>query len=107
MVGEYLLYAVLALAGLGSILLVGTSMMALLRRRSLSYFLVTLALAMLVLRSLLGAVMVGDILSADVHHLLEHVLDVIVIGSLLTAVITARRNQFDVPDTVEYSKHND
>lgn len=107
MAGEYLLYAVLVIAGLGSTLLVGTPMLVLLRRRSLSYFLVTLALAALVLRSLLGAVMVGDLISAHIHHILEHVLDVVVIALLFIAVITARRVEFEMPDTVEYPNHDE
>ena len=107
MAGEYLLYAVLVIAGLGSTLLVAGSIMAFLRRRSVSYFLVTLALVMLVLRSLLGAVMVGDLIPADVHHFLEHVSDVVVIGSLLMAVIKARHNKLEVPNTGEYSNHDD
>lgn len=84
------LLVILMLAGIGSASLVAVSTGALLRRRSWSYFLVTLAIGTLTLRTFLGAVMVGDFISPDMHHTLEHLLDVLVIGLLFGAVYLAR-----------------
>lgn len=91
MAAEYLLPLILLIAGLGGVLLVTLSSLALFRRQSLSYFLVTLAIATLVVRSFLGTVMLGGLLSDYSHHLLEHVLDIVVIGLLFTAVLVTRR----------------
>ena len=105
MTDEYLLPVVLGVAGLGSAVLVGAAALALFRRQSLSYFLVTLAVGTLLLRSFLGAVMLGGVMSAHGHHLLEHVLDAVVIGLLFAAVYAARRIEPE-PTTAGYG-HDD
>lgn len=87
---ELPLLTVLALAGLGSGFLVAVSLGALVRRRSWSYFLVTIAIATLVLRTLLGVVTLGEFVSLELHHLLEHVLDLLIVGLLFGAVYLAR-----------------
>lgn len=92
---EYLLPFILAIAGLGAGLLVAVSSLAVFRRRSLPYVLVTLAIGTLLLRSFLGTVMLGGLVSGHSHHFLEHVLDVLVVGLLFTAVHTARRIEDD------------
>lgn len=81
---------ILVVAGLGSGVLVALSFTALVRRRSWPYFLVTLAIGSLMLRSFLGVVMVGGYLSPDIHHLLEHFLDVLTIVLLFSAIYVAR-----------------
>lgn len=91
MADDYLLPFVLAVAGLGASILVAVSSLALFRRQSLPYFLVTLAIGTLLLRSFLGTVMLGGLVSGHSHHFLEHVIDVIVVGLLFTAIYTARR----------------
>lgn len=95
MTDEHLLPFILAIAGLGAGLLVAVSSLALFRRQSLPYVLVTLAIGALLLRSFLGTVMLGGLLSGHSHHFLEHVLDVIVVGLLFTAIYTARRIEDD------------
>lgn len=107
MADQHLLPVVLAVTGLGSAALVAVALTALFRRRSLSYFLVTMALGTLLLRSFLGAVTVGGIVSQHDHHLLEHVLDAIVIGLLFTAVYTARSIDPPSPSDVRYGSHDD
>lgn len=82
---------VLVVAGLGAAVLVAISGLALYRRRSLSYVLVTLAIGALLLRSLLGTVTLGGLLADPTHHVLEHVVDVVVVGLLFAAVYAARR----------------
>jgi len=84
------LYASLVVAGIGSVLLVVLASAALFRRRSLSYFLITMAIGTLALRSFLGAVTVAGYLSLRSHHVLEHVLDALVIGLLFAAVYAVR-----------------
>lgn len=91
MADEFILPVILVVAGLGSGVLAGVAALALFRRQSLSYFLVTLAVGTLLLRSFLGVVTLGGLVSAHEHHLLEHVLDAVVIGLLFSAVYAARR----------------
>lgn len=87
---ELPLLTVLALAGIGSGFLVAVSLGAFVRRRSWSYFLVTIAIGTLVLRTILGVVTLGELVSLEVHHLLEHVLDLLIVGLLFGAVYLAR-----------------
>ena len=81
---------ILGTAGLGSSALVVLAFVALLRRQSWSYFLVTLAIGLLMLRTFLGVVMIGGYLSLEIHHFLEHFLDVLMIVLLFAAVYMAR-----------------
>lgn len=81
---------VLLVAGLGSGLVVSLALAAFARRRSLSYFLVTLALTTLLTRSLLGVLFVNGSLGHPQHHLLEHGLDVVGVLFLFGAVYAAR-----------------
>lgn len=82
---------VLALAGLGSSLLIGLALAALVRRRSWSYLLVLLALATLLSRTVLAALTMNAVLADATHHLLEHSLDVLMSALVVAAVYTARR----------------
>lgn len=86
----YTLLAILTIAGLGSGALIALSLTALVRRRSWSYFLVTLAIGSLLIRTFLGVVMVGGYLPLDIHHLLEHFLDVLMIALLFAAIYVVR-----------------
>lgn len=85
-----LLTLVLALAGLGSGLVVVLALAALARRRSLSYFLVTVALATMLTRTVVGILGVNHVIGELPHHLLEHSLDVFTVVLLLGAVYAAR-----------------
>lgn len=80
----------LALAGLGSAVLVGLALAAFARRGSRSYLLVVLALATLLARTALGALSLTRTLSLVDHHALEHVLDVAMAALVIAAVYTAR-----------------
>lgn len=90
-VAEPLLVVILAAGGLASALVLGLAVLALARRRSPSYVLVTLALSTLLARVVVGFMDVGGALDATAHHLLEHGLDVLTVALLLGAVYLARR----------------
>lgn len=83
----------LVLAGGGSLLLVGIAAAAFVQRRSRSYLLVLLALATLLARTVAGVLMINGVVDDAVHHTLEHVLDVALIGFLLVAVYTVRSDR--------------
>lgn len=87
---EELLLVILAITAVGSAVLGSLAGMALFRRRSLSYFLVTIAIGTLLLRSFLGMVTIPGLISTHTHHVLEHILDTLVIGLLFAAVYVAR-----------------
>ena len=87
---QFALYASLVVAGGGSVILVAIAGLALRRRRSVSYALITMAIGALVLRSFLGAVTLAGYASIHLHHVVEHLLDALVIGLLFVAVYAAR-----------------
>src|SRR6056297_3426740 len=80
----------LALAGLGSAVLVGLALAALVRRRSRSYLLMTLALATLLARTAVAALLFTGSVSAASHHWVEHVLDAAMAALVVAAVYDAR-----------------
>jgi hypothetical protein len=90
---------VLGVTAIGSLALVGIAAIALFRRQSLSYFLVTLAIGTLLLRTFLGGVVLGGLVSSHVHHFVEHVLDALLIGFVFTAVYAARRVEPELKTT--------
>jgi len=63
---------------------------AFLRRRSRPYLLVALALGTLLARSVVAGASIGGLLAGDVHHVLEHGLDVAMAGLVIAAVWYAR-----------------
>jgi hypothetical protein len=85
------LLAVLALGGVGALLVAALGVGAWLRRGSRSYLLVALALSTLLARSGVAALTVGGAVSPESHHLLEHGLDVVMVGLVIAAVYYARR----------------
>lgn len=76
----------LAVAGVASALLTGAALTAFLRRQSRPYLLVVLALAALLARSAVAGASLGGMLATDVHHVLEHGLDVAMAGLVIAAV---------------------
>ncbi len=80
----------LAAAGVTSAVLTGAALAAFLRRRSRPSLLVALALATLLARSVVAGASVGGLLAGDVHHVLEHGLDVVMAGLVIAAVWYAR-----------------
>lgn len=88
---DLLLSVTVALAGLGGAVILGLALAALVRRRSWPYLLVTLALATLLARTVLGALTMWAGLETTTHHLLEHGLDVLMSALVVAAVLVARR----------------
>lgn len=82
---------VLAVAGLCAAGVIGMSLAALVRRRSVPYLLVTLALATILARTGVGVGVMWGWFSDATHHTLEHGLDVLMAGLVIAAVYTARR----------------
>ncbi|WP_306293924.1 DUF7471 family protein [Halorientalis salina] len=89
---------VLALAGLGSSVLIGLALAALARRRSWSYLLVTLALATLLARTAVAVLTMNAVIADETHHLLEHGLDVAMAALVVAAVYTARTARGSPPE---------
>lgn len=89
-VADPILLVVLALAGVGASAVVGLSLAALVRRRSGSYLLVTLAVATLLARTLVAALSLNGSLRPGTHHLAEHGLDVAMVALVIAAVYAAR-----------------
>lgn len=92
---------VLTLAGVASLGILTLAIIALSRRQSWSYLLVTLAIGTLVLRVLLGVLMLFGFIDLTIHHLLEHVVDILMAILLLAAVYTARSTETD-PSQEQY-----
>lgn len=89
-VDQHLLLAVLILAGVASGVIIALALVALARRRTWSYFLVTFALATLLARTFLGGLVHLDRLGSTPHHVLEHALDILAVVLLLGAIYCAR-----------------
>jgi hypothetical protein len=90
-----LLVSTLALAAVGSAALTALALVALGRRQSLPYLLVTLGLGTLFARTAVGWLTAAEVLVPSTHHLAEHGLDALTAALLLGAVVFARR---EVPD---------
>jgi len=90
-----LLLPTLGLAAVGSATLVALALVALDRRRTGPYLLVTLALGALLARAAVGWLTAADLMLQAPHHLAEHGLDALTAVLLLGAVVLARR---EVPD---------
>ncbi len=84
------LTVVLLVAGLGAALVLGLAIAALLRRRSTPYLLVALAVATILARTVVAGVALQGALPPGNHHLLEHLLDVVMVALVIAAVYTAR-----------------
>lgn len=98
---------VLTVASLGTTALVTIAMMALSRRRSLPYYLVVAATSTLFVRSILGVVTHTGLFPRHTHHVVEHILDVGVVGLLFAAVALARHNVSKPPADRRYGGSDD
>lgn len=83
----------LALAGGSALLLVGVALAAFVRRRTRSYLFVLLALGTLLVRTAVGTLTMSGVVAAGPHHLVEHALDVALVGFLLAAAAAARADR--------------
>jgi hypothetical protein len=88
--------AMLALLTLGAALtavVAGLAVAAFVRRRSRPYLLVALALSALLARTGFGLAGYANVVGADTHHLLEHVLDVVMAALVIAAVYLVGADQ--------------
>jgi heme A synthase len=84
--GSPVLLAVIALAGTGTGALFLVSLIAYRRRRSEQYRLISAAVAVLVVRTVVGAGTVLGIVPMPVHHFVAHSLDFLIAAMVLYAV---------------------
>lgn len=87
---ETMLVPILLLAGVTSAGLVSLGVVAYFYRQSRSYLLVILALATLVFKAVLGGLVIVQLVSMEVHHLFEHLLDLLMAVFLLASIYYAR-----------------
>lgn len=90
MPNQFTLHTSIVIAGIGSTILVLLAGVALFRRQSLAYVFITMAIGTLTLRSFLGGMTLAGHMSTHMHHSLEHLLDVLVIGLLFAAIYVVR-----------------
>jgi cell division protein FtsW (lipid II flippase) len=83
--GSRFLLGVLVLAGVGTTLVFALSVVAYRRRRQKSHLLVSVAIGLLVVRTLVGFGTVRGITPMLYHHLVEHTFDFLIAGFVLAA----------------------
>ena len=85
-------YPVLVVAAAGTTALFVLSMAVYWRRRSRPFLLVTLAIGMLVVRSIVGFGTALGLVPMNLHHVLEHGLDFLIAALVLLAAYLSRTN---------------
>lgn len=85
-----LLGLVVILTGITSGLLAAVAVIALFRRRSAPYLLVTMALVALAAKAVVALFAIGGYVDAATHNLVEHGLDFVVATLLIAAIVEAR-----------------
>jgi hypothetical protein len=87
---ESLLIIALSVGTVFSILVALLSFVAFLRRRTISYLFISVAFSTFLGKTSLGLTYLLGRMNAEMHHSLEHSLDVVMIALVLTAVYYAR-----------------
>ena len=87
---DIVLLCLLILTGLAAAVLVSLGLFAFSRRKSRSYLLIVLALGTLICKAVTGGFTVVGILPGDLHHFVEHCLDLVMAILLIAAVYYAR-----------------
>jgi len=90
---ELSLPLVLVVGVVGGTVLLALGVVAYTRRGSVSYLLLTVAIAALVGRVLVGGLAFGGVMDDSVHHLVEHGLDVVTLAAVVGAVYLARQSR--------------
>ncbi|GAB7020019.1 DUF7471 family protein [Halostagnicola bangensis] len=85
---DWHLALLLAISAIGALIVFALAATAFRRRRSLPYLLITAALGALVLRPIVGAGTVLGHVPMGLHHTIEHLLDVVIAGFLIAAVLS-------------------
>jgi heme A synthase len=91
--GDIALPTVLTLAGIASVAIVGLALVAFAQRRSRSYLLITIALATLLVRTVIGGLAMSGVVQLELHHIIEHALDGVMAVSLIAAVYCGRTTE--------------
>ena len=95
---DFVLVCLLVVAGLAAAVLVSLGLVAFSRRRSRSYFLIVLALCTLVCKALAGSFTVVGVMPVELHHTVEHGLDLVMAILLIAAVYYARTTPQKIRD---------
>ena len=83
--GSRTLLAIIALAGIGTTAVFALSIVAYRRRRQKSYLLISIAVGLLVLRTVVGFGTVRGITPMLYHHVIEHTSDFLIATLVLAA----------------------
>lgn len=81
----------LLVGGLGAGLVLGLAVAAYAQRQSVPYLLLSLAVLAIFVRVVVGAFSLQGLLGAEVHHLVEHLLDVVTVALIIAAIVVGRR----------------
>lgn len=81
-----ILLGVIVLAGVGTTVLFLISLVAYRQRRTTHYLLITVALSLLVIRTIVGLGTVAGVTPMVVHHLIEHSFDFLIAAIILYTV---------------------
>jgi len=84
------LLAVIALAAVGTAVLLGLAIAAFVRRQSRPYLLIVAAVAALLGRSAVAGFTITGVVTPFEHHFLEHGLDVVLAALLIAAILHSR-----------------
>lgn len=84
------LLVAIAVASAGAAVLLGLAFAAFLRRQSRPYLFVVMAIGTLLAQSVVAGLSVLGTLESNVHHLLEHGLDVALVALVIGAIYYAR-----------------
>jgi hypothetical protein len=97
---DSLLVVALGVGAVLSTIVAIVSLLAFLRRRTVSYLLITVACSTFLGKTVAGIASLTGSMNPEMHHSFEHSLDVIMIGLVLVAVYYARsgeRSKIDTP----------
>ena len=92
-----LLILALGIGTVFSILVALLSFVAFVKRRTISYLLITVAFSTVLGKTSLGLVYLAGGMDSNMHHSVEHSLDVVMIVLVLTAVYYARTSEARKP----------
>lgn len=80
------LYPILFIAAAGTALLFLMSIAVYLRRRTTPFLLISIAIGLLVLRSIIGFGTVRGVVPMNAHHMIEHGFDFLIAALILVAI---------------------
>lgn len=104
---DFHLAVLLALSAIGSLVVFTLAAAAFKRRKSLPYLLITAALGALVLRPIVGTGTALGYVPMQTHHVVEHLLDVIIAGLLIAAIVAVGRLESPALDQPADGGHHD